>query len=289
MRGWGWLGLTALLLAPGGARADAFDDYLNPILAKAPKAEGVEAVKQLTAEQMVQHGQVLPGVTGTFVVVRTNDGRLARVLVQPARHKVSGTQSVPIALIERFTTFREGEERAVHAAGQNVRLFDDFRFSLDAGAVVPAALGGDLRFVARDDGFHLEPVGKAELYLVTKPLPEAAPKKAGKLVVGPKFEPRYFNGAYKLHDDGRRSGTLQLKVEDNGDVLGHYYSDKDGQKYEVDGKVSHPLHRIEFKITLPRTIQFYQGYLFTGNGAAIAGTSRLQDRETGFYATRIED
>ena len=66
------------------------------------------------------------------------------------------------------------------------------------------------------------------MYLVKKHLPEATPKKGVKLIVGEKFEPRYFNGAYKLYDDGRRSGTLHLKVGDNNFVTGYYYSDKDG-------------------------------------------------------------
>ena len=289
MRAGGWLGLLGLLIAPGLARADAFDHYINTVLVKAPKAEGVEKIKELTPEQMVRHSQVLPGVQGTLLVVRTNDNRMAKLLVQPARQKVSDAESVPILLIERFTTYREGEERTVQATGQNVRLFGDFRFSLDIGQVVPQALGGDLRFVVEKENFHLEPVGKAEMYLLTQHLAEATPKKTAKVTVGQKFEPRYFTGIYKLHDDGRRSGTLHLKVEENGDVFGSYYSDKDGQKYEVDGKVGTPPYAITFKVTFPRTAQFFQGLMFTGNGAAITGTSRLQDRETGFYAVRVEE
>src|SRR5439155_14711115 len=131
--------------------------------------------------------------------------------------------------------------------------------------------------------FAVEPVGKAELYVLTKPLPEAAPKKAAKLVVGAAFEPRYFNGKYKLYDDGRRSGTLHLQVGAGGEVTGAYYSDKDGQKYEVTGKVGPAPHAIQFRVQFPRTVQEFQGWMFTGNGAAITGVSRLQDRETGFY------
>jgi len=71
--------------------------------------------------------------------------------------------------------------------------------------VVPEKLGGDLRFVNDGGKAYLEPLGKAKLYLLTKPLPEATPKKTAKLVVGETFEPRYFNGSFKLHDDGRRS------------------------------------------------------------------------------------
>jgi hypothetical protein len=100
---------------------------------------------------------------------------------------------------------------------------------------------------------------------------------------------RFFNGDYKLFDDGRRSGTLTLKVAENGEVVGHYFSDKDGQKYEVSGKVSNaPQHRIDFVVTYPRTTQVFSGFLFTGDGKAITGSSRLENRETGFYAVRIE-
>jgi hypothetical protein len=127
------------------------------------------------------------------------------------------------------------------------------------------------------------------MYVITKHLPEANPVKPAKLVIGAQFETRYFNGSYKLFDDGRRSGTLNLKVADSGEVSGWYYSDKDGQKYEVSGKVSNsPQHRIDFLVTYPRSTQTFVGYLFTGDGRAITGTSRLQNHETGFYAVRIE-
>ena len=100
---------------------------------------------------------------------------------------------------------------------------------------------------------------------------------------------RYFNGAYKLYDDGRRSGKLEIKVDENGDVVGHYYSDKDGKKYEVGGKISNaPQHRIEFRIQYPRTVQTFTGHLFTGDGRAIAGSSTMENLTAGFYALRIE-
>src|SRR5207245_551369 len=160
--------------------------------------------KQLPPALIGEFSRVLPGSTGAFLVVKTNEGRFAKLLVHAARQKVSG-KTVPILLIERFVTFRFDEERAVQAEGQNVRLFQDFQFNLDIGQVVPASVGGDLRFVVEGDKVYTEPVGKAKLYLVTKPLPEATPKKGPKLVVGSAFEPRYFNGTYKLYDDGKRT------------------------------------------------------------------------------------
>lgn len=281
---------VVLLGLPGAARPDAFDLYTNDILEKVlPTARGVLQLKRLTPAQMIEHSRVLPGITATFLAVRTNDNRWARLLVQPARHRVEKDKSVPILLVERFTTFREAQERTVHAEGKNLRLFHDFRLSLDVGQVVPAELGGDLRFAVENDNPYLEPVGKAELYLITKPFPEAAPKKLAKLTVGAAFEPHYFNGTYKLYDDGRRSGELHLKVAENGEVTGYYYSDKDGTKYEVEGKVGSPKHAIFFKVTFPRTIQTFQGFMFTGDGRAITGSSRMQDRETGFYALRQQE
>src|SRR5262245_9950193 len=278
-----------LLLLPDSMRADSFDHYTNPLLAKLPKHAGTQQVKQGTAQQIVEHSRVLPGVSGCFVVVRTNDNRLSKLLVQAARQKVDDKTSVPILLVERFVTYREGEERTVHAHGQNVRLFQGMRLNLDMGQAVPESVPGDLRLVVNGDNVHIEQVGNAELYLVTKHLAEATPKKPAKLEIGAVFEPRYFNGKYKLYDDGRRSGTLHLKVLDNGDVDGSYYSDKDGQKYEVTGKIGKPNHMIQFKITFPRTFQIFEGFLFTGDGKAITGSSKLQERETGFYAVRLDE
>jgi hypothetical protein len=286
---WFAFSVLAFWLATSLLRADSFDNYINTILAKVSEAKSVEKIAKLTPEMMVEHSRTLPGITATFIVVKTNESRYAKLLVLPAEQKVSDTERAPIVQIERYVTYREGEERTVHASGHNVRLFGGFRFNLDIGQVVPDAVAADLRVVVDKGVTSLEPVGKAEMYLVTKHLPEANPAKAAKLVVGAKFEKRYFNGVYQMHDDGRRSGKVHMKVADNGDVSGWYYSDKDGAKYEVSGKVSNsPPHMVEFLITYPRVSQSFTGYLFTGDGGAITGVSRLQGLETGFYAKRIE-
>ncbi len=282
-------GAVVLVPAPA-APADTFDNYTNPILAKVPESKSAEAVKRVTPEMMVQHSRVLPGVTAALVVVKTNDGRLAKLLVRPAAHKGSEGQIMPIVLIERFVTFKEGEERTVAASGHDVRLFAGFHFSLDIGQVVPAKLGGDLRFVVAGDQQWLEPVGKAEMFIVTKHLKEANPAKGARVVIGAKFDPAYFNGTYKLYSDGRCSGKLILKLAANRkEVEGWFYSDKDGAKYEVSGTIGNPKHLVEFAIQFPRTLETFRGMLFTGDGRAIAGTSRLQDREAGFYAVRVEE
>jgi hypothetical protein len=281
--------LTATLLfvgLPWAARADVFDNYTNEVLVKVPGAAGAKKVTALTPAELAEYRGAVPGVEGAFVVVKTNEGRFSKAILQPAQQKVKDGVKLRILLIERYVTYREGAEKTVDVAGGNVRLFEGFHFSLDLGQVVPSSVGGDLRFVTEGGKARVEPVGKAELYVLTKPLPEAAPKKAEKLVVGAKFEPRYFNGTYKLFDDGRRTATLRLKVEANNEVTGWYYSGKDGQKYEVSGKIGSVPHAIQFKVTFPRSVQTFYGMLFTGDGRVLTGTSILQGRETGFYATR---
>ncbi|MFN4259888.1 MAG: hypothetical protein ACK4RK_11360 [Gemmataceae bacterium] len=284
------LPLLLILAAPVAARADAFDNYINPVLAKVPGAAGVQEIKQLTAADVVDNDRVLPNITAGFVVVQTNDGRWSKLLVQMARRKVNDDLQVPVLLIDRFVTYREGTERQVQASGGNVFLYNGFQFSLDMGHVVPNDLGGDLRFVAADGKTYLEAIGKAKMYLLTQPLPEAKGTKSSKLVIGESFDPSYFNGTYKLHDDGRRSGTLTLQVEDDGSVTGSYYSDRDGRKYEVYGRtLNSPRHAIQFTVKFPQTEQVFYGMLFTGDGKALAGSSKLQDREAGFYAMRVEE
>jgi hypothetical protein len=231
-----------------------------------------------------------------MIVVQTNESRLAKVLVQAARKRLNDEKKtqVDILLIDRYATYKAGTEKAVVVQGQNVYLFDGFQFSLDLGQVVPASLSPDLRFTAKDKDdkseVFLEPVGNAKMWLLTKPLPEAAPPKKGeKFVIGDVFEPKFFGGKFKLYDDGRRSGMLDLEVDEEGNVAGHYFSDKDGERYKVSGKVLMPKHTIQFAVKFPRTEQVFRGWMFTGTGLAITGWSKLQDREAGFYATRIEE
>jgi hypothetical protein len=284
-----FLALTVVLTLTARGRADAFDDYTNPLLVKASESNAVKEMKQVTPDDLLNNDRVLKGVDGALLIVKTNGGRNAKLLAHPAAQKTDATHSVPTLLIDRYVTYKEGEERTLLATGKNLALFPGFRLSLDMGQVVPEALGGDLRFVVDGDKSYVEPVGKAKLYLLTKALPEATPKKTEKVVIGEKFEPRYFNGKYKLFDDGRRSGELVLKVDDDGSVSGSYYSDKDGQKYDLRGKVGTPDYSIQFTVQFPRAEQTFQGWLFTGDGKHMAGSSRMNEREAGFYATRIEE
>ena len=281
--------LIALLCLAGFARADLFDYYLPRDCERlVEKGQRVKEVKQLSPTQLIDHDRALPRAGAAMLFVKTNADRWAKLLVTAGKQKLPGDKTVPIFVIERFVTYKEGEERQIVAEGKNLALFAGFRLSLDMGQIVPEALGGDLRFVVQEDQLHLEPVAQAKLYILTEHDPAVEPKKGTAFVMGDTVEPRHFNGSFKLHDDGRRSGKLVLSANDDGKLSGYYYSDRDGAKYEVHGRIGPKPHMLEFAIKFPRTQQVYRGMLFTGGGKAMAGISKLAEREAAFYALREE-
>jgi hypothetical protein len=281
----------ALLVLAAPLRADHFEHYTNPVLEKAVRdGKSVKEFKELAMPQFAELGEVLADTSATALIVHTNDDRWAKLLVQSAKQRFGKDKQVPMLLIEKYVTFKEATERTIKVKGENVHLYPGTRLSLDIGQIVTEKLGGDLVVEENEKlGFILKPMGQAKLYVLTKPVPDVVPKKAAKLVVGATFEIRYFNGKYKLYDDGRRSGTLNLEVNESGEVTGSFYSDRDGAKYDLTGKVGNPRHAISFTVKFPQVEQSFSGFLFTGNGKAITGTTKLQEREAGFYAERVEE
>src|SRR4051794_35361202 len=71
------LAVMMILALPALARADAFDHYINPILVKAAKSKAVKRIDKLTSADMIEHSRDVTGLTATFVIVKTNDGRMA--------------------------------------------------------------------------------------------------------------------------------------------------------------------------------------------------------------------
>src|SRR5205823_10802742 len=101
--------LCALALPASAARADAFDLYLNATLNKLIDGPNVTETKRLTPDLVGDNDRVLNGLPYAFLVVRTNEGRNAKLLVQVARQKVEDDKLVPFLLVERYVTFKEGE------------------------------------------------------------------------------------------------------------------------------------------------------------------------------------
>jgi len=240
----------------------------------------------VTEADLAEHDRCLAPGGAAFAIVKTRQGRFAKVLLNPGRLKVAGGSVEPMVLVEQFVTFKDGDTRAFVARGDNRAIFPGTEFDLDLGQVVPERIGGDLRCVLENGRLSLRVRDGAKLWLAIDSVPLPKSTDPSQPVITDKFQQSYFQGAYQLEDDGRRSGTITIQVRDGGEVNGKYFSDKDGASYEVQGRLGPQPHQIEFGIRFPRTEQIYRGFLFTGNADAIAGTSRVGDRETGFYARR---
>src|SRR5262245_26142718 len=138
MRG---LSLLLLFVVAPHSRADVFDRITNTDLANALKGDGVKSVSEIPSAQLATNQ--IPGITGALIIVKTREGRFCKLIVQAGQQKI-GQDRYPMILIDRFATFKEGDERATVAKGGSVQLFSGVQFNAGLGQVVTAAIGGDL-------------------------------------------------------------------------------------------------------------------------------------------------
>lgn len=279
--------ITLLLLLVGITHADTFDRYTNTVLSKAIESPQVLEIDKLLPGQVVKHNTLFQETGGVLLIIKTNHGHFAKVLVQFARQR-NQQETVPMVLLERATAYKVGQERAIQAFSATVHLYDGFQYSFDLGQVVPASMGGDVCYRHTVEGGYLEAVGKARMYLVTKHLTGVEEKKtARKSASGTAFDSTAISGKYKLYDDGRRTAELVLAIEENGSVTGSYTSELSGREYELSGKV-HPTvkHQLSFTVKFPNTTQEFTGFAFTKQADVICGSTRMQGQEFGFYALR---
>lgn len=278
---------SILLVTFSNIHADNYDRYINPILAKVAESSEVTPITKLVPAQVAKHNDLFQETGGVLLIIRTNQGNNAKALVQFARQRKE-KGAVPMVLMERVISYKPGQDRAIQAQVATVHLYDGFRFSFDLGQVVPEQIGGDVRFIDSPEGGYLEAVGNAKLYLVTKHLPGTeARKPANRTVLGEAFDPASIAGTYKLNDDGRRNAVLELSIDKDGNLAGSYTSEQSGRKYEVAGKITPTMkHQLIFTVKFPNTSQEFTGYIFTKDASAIAGVTRMQGQEFGFYAVK---
>jgi hypothetical protein len=278
-----------VVLLPTSAWADAFDRYTNTVLSQVPGAPGVVPIAKLTPDLALQQHLYISDNDGILLIVKTNDGLSSKMLVKFARQRF-GDRTLPIAILERVTTYKAGHERVLQASAPLVQLYEGFHFHLGLAQVVPSGLPADLRFSAPGTEGQIEPVGKATLYLLTQPLPGAEPvKKSPRPALSDAFDPTMISGVYRLYDDGRRTARLTLRVNADGLIAGDYVSEQTGRQYEVAGKILSAKHQLQFVVKFPQVEQSFLGHAFTRDVGALAGTTTMQGREFGFYAIRLDD
>lgn len=274
--------LAGIMLAAADSpaiAADAFDRHTTKWLQKGIR--GQSPLKRVSLQQAGKLKSIGPQVASPCIVVRTNDGNLAKVLLGWGFRR-GGDKLVPVLLLERFVTYRAGRGDTTAAAGKDVMLFAGFHFNLDIGQVVPAGQGGDVQFTQKGE---LEPLGNAKIYgLSGSQLP--APKNGA----GPEnrdgVSPRDFTGTWKVTVDGRWHGEMELELQDNGRLRGKYTSKESKSTYDVSGRIARLRHHVKLTIRLENAGESIDAFLFTRDKSVMAGSATLAGRDFGFYAVR---
>lgn len=273
------------------ASADEFDRLEGRTLAEIPGSDMATAHESISIQDLVLLPNVLRDSRAALVIVKTDQGNPARLLVTPAFRKAPDGQGEPspILLLERFDTFEAGPATSILAGGRDRVLFDGFRLDLDTGQVVPDGQGGDIQFQGGEKPAQqkLIAIGGAKLFTLAKsPLSDqAAPDQPSP---GRNVIPGDFAGRYRLVANGQWTGTLTLKVGDDGALDGQFRSDQTGSSYRVTGQAGgESANQLRFEVVFPRSRQEYEGRLFTNGKGAIAGSTTLLDRTYGFFALRM--
>lgn len=273
------------------AAFDAFGELRGSAMFDLPRRADARSHTTITLRDLEALPQALRGERAALLLVQTDQGNLAKMLVSAGYRKQKPAERngdlVPVLVVERFETLNAGDRQSFAARGKDVVLFDGFQFDLDAGQVVPEGMGGDLVFSGRaPEGPNLAAVGKSQLFTFEKPLP-ALGSGPGKPSSGRAVQPADFTGRYFLVANGQWSGSLELAVDPAGTVTGHYRSDLNGSVYPVAGKVSTAIpQKVEFSIQYPRAKQSFEGLLWTEGKSAIAGTVTLLEHPYSFIAIR---
>ncbi len=283
-----------LLIIPivgASARADEFGRLEGAALFDLPGQPGIKSPDSLSYRDLEALPPVLRDERSAFVIVKTDQGNLAKIVVSGAFKKLAGSdraaEALPILVLERFETIDAGDRRSLKARGKGVTLFPGFQFDLDSGQVVPDRAGGDLRFDAGGaSDAKLAAVSGSRLYVLDKPLAAAAPV-AGRPSSGRTVLLGDFNGRFDLVADGQWSGRLDLAVDVAGAVSGFFRSEKNGSSYPVGGKAGDGApQRIRFEVRFPRAIQSYDGLIWSEGKNVIAGTVTMLDHPYSFVAIR---
>jgi hypothetical protein len=280
------LALAPIVLSPATLRADQFEAIEGKQLAAALKGPDARAVERLSVADLGAMPNVLKDARGALLGMKTSRGNVARLLVVPELRKdEAGGPPIPVFVVERFDTFDAADLSARVAGGRSVMLFPGFRLDLDSGQVVPEGQGGDLAY-AKEGGPALFPLKGAALFALAR-APAPDPTKPPQPTPGRAVVPADFAGRYRLFANGQWSGTLDLKVEDKGEVSGQFRSDAHGASYPVTGLVaSDAPNKVTMAVKFPRSQGDFEGYLWTEGKGAMAGTFRLLDKTFGFFAVR---
>ncbi len=283
------LAALAVLAWAGSGRGDQFEQLDGPLLVRMLRGEDVTPRAALTVGEVGAMPARLRDTRSALVLARTDRGNPARLLVVPELRKPATGEgdAFPVMVIERLDSFDAADPAARLASRRDVVLYDGFQLDLESGQVVPEGQGGDLAFrVGGEAGPRLEPLGVAKIFSLSKN-PAIDASRGPQPTPGRAVVAADFAGRYRLFANGQWSGTLDLRVEGRGVVVGRFRSDLHGSSYPVTGQVTAETpQQVRFSISFPRARQEFDAYLWGEGKGAMAGTVSLLERTFGFFAVR---
>lgn len=287
----GLLVIAHLTVLADRAQSDDFSRIAGPFLAELTRRSDRRSHVSLTTGELEALPDVLPRLRSALLIVKTDEGNLAKLLVTSGLRKpkpgAKPSPLLPVLVLERFETLEANNYLSFKARGKEIVLFGEFPYDLDSGQVVPEGMGGDIVFTsAGGNGPRLLALGDARIYTFDRSvLPPSVAR--GRPSSGRIVEPGDFTGSYHLIANGQWSGNLEIDAKEGGEVTGRFRSDLNGSVYPVSGKIAADKpQRIGFTIQFPRAQQVYDGLLWTEGKNVLAGTFTMLERPYSFVAVR---
>ena len=134
---------------------DEFGRLVGPLLFRMPLSR-MRGRTRLSVRELEGLPEVLRGERAAFVIVTTDQGNIAKLLLSSGMRQRSGEAGkdnlVPVVVVDRFETIDAGDRMPFKARGRDLMMFEGFQVDLDSGQVVPEGFGGDIRLVAGAPG-----------------------------------------------------------------------------------------------------------------------------------------
>ena len=284
---------SLLSTAAAVGRADQFDYYTHPVLSKAAS----DGSSRRSRSSPPTSRPTSPGSCPTrrprsWSSPPTTSGSPS-CWSRPARQKIAATRQAPLLLIDKYTTFKGTSERA--DPGERARPAPVPRPAAEPRHR-PGGPGVDRRRPDRGgrregpEAFVRQAGRDAKLYVLAKPIagrgPEEGPEAGRRRGVRDAVLRRPVQAARRRPPVGRAEAGSQRGGRRSP---GRSRRTRTAGSTTSRGRPARPRHAITFSIKFPATTQTFTGFMFTGDGKAIAGTTKMLEREAGFYAERIEE
>ena len=279
------IGLGLACLVQPATAIDIFDRHDSSILKQI--VEAGTAQTELTQAQVAKLKPIARDVDSNCLIVETNGGNLAKVLVSWGfRKQRQAEKPIPVLMLDRYVTYEQGRGDTSLANGTNVMIFPGYKFDFDLGQIVPEGFDADLEFTDKGairclDTVKLHTVNGSQLPVVEV---AAAVKKNAELI-----SPDDFSGVWNVDGDGRWIGEWDLSVNEQGAATGKFLSAETKSSYPIAGQIGGQPHQIKLQIQFNNAIQVVEAYLWTKDKSKLAGSFSLAGRKFGITGTRQAD